>query len=490
MTAAPETAARREPRPPAPRRRRPETPTVLRPGLDAAAATVVGVVAGLPGPLAAGYGAATVLGLAADRAYRPRITTEIGLRVPRLAVAAALPLPVLVLVAGGPPRVAVTVVAATALLLTVLHAATAAAERACRRRGGGEPALVVGAGATGRRLARAMAAHPELGLRPVGLLDDASPPSGDGDGCPVLIGGPADLPRLVAELGVTRVVVAMPARGPDGAPARPPDARPDDGAAVPAEAELAEALRAVRDLGARVWVVPRLDGVGLDVPLGRFDDLWGTPLIALRGAEGTPARRARRAVEVVLAGALLLVTGPAVLATAALTRWTALVGRGPAFFHQWRLSRRGELVRIAKIRTLAHGGDEEWAVRRDRTTPWGRFLRRTHVDELPQLLGVVRGDLALVGPRPERPVFALRFERAVPGYADRLRVRAGLTGWAQVHGLTGDTSIGDRARFDSQYVEYRSPWLDVVILFRTLAALRLTPGRERVRTPRPPGGRS
>jgi lipopolysaccharide/colanic/teichoic acid biosynthesis glycosyltransferase len=320
----------------------------------------------------------------------------------------------------------------------------------------------------------------------VGLLDDAPPPTGDGDGCPILRGSPADLPRLVAELGVTRVVVATPARVPDGVPDAGPD---DDGGAARAEAELAEALRAARDLGARVWVVPRLGGVGLDVPLGRLDDLWGTPLIALRGAESTPARRARRAVEVVLAGALLLVTGPVVLGTAALTRWTALVGRGPAFFHQWRLSRRGELVRIAKIRTLVHGEDEEWAVRPERTTPWGRFLRRTHVDELPQLLGVVRGDLALVGPRPERPVFALRFERAVPGYADRLRVRAGLTGWAQVHGLTGDTSIGDRARFDSQYVEYRSPWLDVVILFRTLAALRLTPARERARTPRPPGGR-
>jgi lipopolysaccharide/colanic/teichoic acid biosynthesis glycosyltransferase len=101
----------------------------------------------------------------------------------------------------------------------------------------------------------------------------------------------------------------------------------------------------------------------------------------------------------------------------------------------------------------------------------------------------VRGELALVGPRPERPVFATRFERSVPGYAERLRVRAGLTGWAQVHGLTGDTPIADRARFDSHYVEYRSPWLDIVILLRTLAALRLTPGRDRVRTTRSPGGR-
>ena len=117
------------------------------------------------------------------------------------------------------------------------------------------------------------------------------------------------------------------------------------------------------------------------------------------------------------------------------------------------------------------------------------MLRSTHLDELPQLLGVVRGDLALVGPRPERPAFAARFERAVPGYAHRLGVRAGLTGWAQVHGLTGDTPIADRARFDAHYVEYRTAWFDVVILLRTLTVLRPTAGRDRARTPRPPGGR-
>ena len=98
-------------------------------------------------------------------------------------------------------------------------------------------------------------------------------------------------------------------------------------------------------------------------------------------------------------------------------------------------------------------------------------MRATHIDELPQLLNVVRGQMSLVGPRPERPFFAERFSREIPRYADRTLVPAGMTGWAQVHGLNGDTSIFERARFDNYYAEYWSPWLDAVILARTLAVM-------------------
>ena len=104
-------------------------------------------------------------------------------------------------------------------------------------------------------------------------------------------------------------------------------------------------------------------------------------------------------------------------------------------------------------------------------SPLGRRLRTTHLDELPQLINVMRGEMSLVGPRPERPYFSERFSREVPRYADRTRMPAGMTGWAQVNGLNGDTSIFERARFDNYYAEYWSIWLDLVILARTVATV-------------------
>jgi lipopolysaccharide/colanic/teichoic acid biosynthesis glycosyltransferase len=118
-----------------------------------------------------------------------------------------------------------------------------------------------------------------------------------------------------------------------------------------------------------------------------------------------------------------------------------------------------------------------------RCGPFGRWLRATHLDELPQLVNVLRGEMSLVGPRPERPYFARQFCRDIPRYADRTRMPGGLTGWAQVNGLNGDTSVFDRARFDNYYAEYWSPWLDAVILARTAAQVgRAALGRTVVNT--------
>ncbi|NMO92386.1 sugar transferase [Actinomycetospora sp. TBRC 11914] len=479
MTAAPEEkAARREPRTPPRAPARADGVAVLVGVLDGAAAAVAAALVGVPGVLAIGYGLVVVGVLAADGSYRPRITTLVGPRVPRLVAATALPLPLLVLLAdrSAAPWVPVAAVAAAGVLVAAVRAGLGVAQRRRRRRTGGEPALVVGAGPTGLRLAGLMRARPELGLHPLGILDDAGA-AVVGDAGPAWLGRVADLPDLVRRLGVRRVVVAFPAAQ---EPAAPEEAVPGP---VPPPAlppvALEDAVRAAREAGARVWVVPRLPRSGLDVPLGRLDDLWGTALVPLRPIpdDASPTRRLGRTGEVLIASVLLVLTGPLVLLAALLGGPGRLAGPGPAFFRQWRVGRAGVPVRVVKLRSVVGDGEQGWAVPDRGVTPWGRLLRRTHVDELPQLLGVLRGDLALVGPRPERPVFAALFARTVPGYLDRLRVRAGLTGWAQVHGLCGDTSLDDRARFDSQYVEYRSLWLDAVILLRTLAALPAAPAR-------------
>jgi lipopolysaccharide/colanic/teichoic acid biosynthesis glycosyltransferase len=112
----------------------------------------------------------------------------------------------------------------------------------------------------------------------------------------------------------------------------------------------------------------------------------------------------------------------------------------------------------------------------DRMGPVGRLLRKASLDELPQLLNVLRGDMSIVGPRPERPHFVEEFRLLYPSYRARERVPCGLTGWAQIHGLRGDTSIPDRARFDNFYIENWSLWLDIKIILRTATALVRNPG--------------
>jgi lipopolysaccharide/colanic/teichoic acid biosynthesis glycosyltransferase len=135
-----------------------------------------------------------------------------------------------------------------------------------------------------------------------------------------------------------------------------------------------------------------------------------------------------------------------------------------------------------KFRSLTPADESEsatqWSVAEDgRLGPVGAFLRRTSIDELPQLVNILRGEMSLVGPRPERPHFVDQFGEAYPRYVARHRVPSGLTGWAQIHGLRGDTSIADRARFDNHYIEDWSLWLDVKIMLRTLGAVLRGRGR-------------
>ncbi len=179
----------------------------------------------------------------------------------------------------------------------------------------------------------------------------------------------------------------------------------------------------------------------------------------------------KMALEWMFAAALLVVTGPVIIVTGILT-W--LTSRGPMFYTQTRVGKNGKLFTIYKIRTMMNNCEKQsgakWATVDDpRITPLGKFLRKTHLDELPQLINVLRCDMSLVGPRPERPEFMPALERSVPHYRDRLLVRPGVTGLAQVQ-LPADTdieSVRQKLAYDLYYITHAGPWLDLRLIFCT-----------------------
>ena len=172
-----------------------------------------------------------------------------------------------------------------------------------------------------------------------------------------------------------------------------------------------------------------------------------------------------------IAFALLALSAPIFVTAAAVVR---LSSPGPVFFRQRRIGRGGKPFDLLKFRSMRVNSDSDttWSVANDhRVTPVGRLLRKTSIDELPQLYNVLRGDMSLIGPRPERPHFVEQFGTEVPHYEDRHRAPVGITGWAQVNKLRGDTSITERVRMDNYYIEHWSPWLDLVIVLRTVGEI-------------------
>jgi exopolysaccharide biosynthesis polyprenyl glycosylphosphotransferase len=165
---------------------------------------------------------------------------------------------------------------------------------------------------------------------------------------------------------------------------------------------------------------------------------------------------------------VLTVASPVMLLIALLIR---LESRGPVFFVQERVGLDGEPFPTIKFRTMRADAPNlgNWTTKDDpRVTPLGRFLRRYSLDELPQLINVIRGEMSVVGPRPEQPVWVERFSQSIPRYMRRHKQKAGITGWAQANGLRGDTSVEERTRYDLYYVENWSLLFDIKILIKTL----------------------
>jgi exopolysaccharide biosynthesis polyprenyl glycosylphosphotransferase len=181
----------------------------------------------------------------------------------------------------------------------------------------------------------------------------------------------------------------------------------------------------------------------------------------------------KRTLDLILSTILLLLLSPVMLICSLAVR---VGSSGPVLYRQERMGRDRRVFKILKFRSMVHGAEAStgpvWAATEDpRRTAVGEFLRKWSLDELPQLWNVFRGDMSLVGPRPERPHFVEQFHLRVPGYYGRHRIKAGLTGWAQVNGLRGNVPIEERTRYDLYYIENWTLWLDLKILFLTLRAV-------------------
>ncbi|MEK9156091.1 MAG: undecaprenyl-phosphate glucose phosphotransferase [Patescibacteria group bacterium] len=179
-------------------------------------------------------------------------------------------------------------------------------------------------------------------------------------------------------------------------------------------------------------------------------------------------RIAKRTFDIIFSLVALIITSPLMLMIAILEKITS---RGPIIYSHQRVGRDGRIFMLYKFRSMYQDAEKSgrfWtASNDDRITPLGSFLRKTNLDEIPQFYNVLHGDMSLVGPRPEQPRFVERFQREIPEYFRRHRVKSGLTGWAQVNGYKGDTSIKERVRFDIYYIENWSLWFDFVVLVKT-----------------------
>jgi exopolysaccharide biosynthesis polyprenyl glycosylphosphotransferase len=197
----------------------------------------------------------------------------------------------------------------------------------------------------------------------------------------------------------------------------------------------------------------------------------GVPLLSLRKFPLTPGNRLiKRIFDLLVAIPILIISLPLTLLIAVLV-W--LTSRGPIFYLQERLGQDGRTFKLIKFRSMYVDAEKTtgpvWTSDNDdRRTPVGKFIRRFSLDEVPQILNVIKGDMSLVGPRPERPIFVKQFSSEIPRYMERLRVKSGMTGWAQVNGYRGNTGIEGRLEHDLYYIENWSLWFDVKILLKTL----------------------
>ena len=309
--------------------------------------------------------------------------------------------------------------------------------------------IVVGAGDVGRMIMQKITQSPQLGYQMVGFADDL-PGLKDVSGFPVL-GQTHQLRHLIEQHDVTEVIIGLPEASHE---------------------QVLDLISQAEQQKATVRVFP--DVFQIIASEISIDDLNGLPLLTVRDVALRGWRMAvKRGMDLLVSGLTLVVISPMMMFIALLIK---LDSPGPVFYAQERMGLDAKPFQVLKFRSMRADAEKDtgpvWAKKNDpRVTRLGNFIRRHSLDELPQFINVLVGDMSLVGPRPERPVFVEQFRQVVPRYMDRHREKAGLTGWAQVNGLRGDTSIIERTKYDLWYIENWSVWLDIKIIIKTAFGL-------------------
>jgi Undecaprenyl-phosphate glucose phosphotransferase len=335
-----------------------------------------------------------------------------------------------------------------ALTYTSRELVRAALERRWKAGIGLKRVMIAGAGELGKVVADKLLEHRELGFRVIGFLDDRAVGDHIGYRGLPLLGTLADADEIVRRERIDHVYVALP---------------------LEEHVKMLGLVEATNREGVDVHVVPDL--LQFIALRARLENLDGVPIISLNDV---PLRGfnslLKRVIDIAISGVALSATGAPFLLIALLVKRTS---PGPVFYKQERMGLDGKAFQVYKFRSMYAGAEDEtgpvWARDNDpRCTPLGRWLRRFDLDELPQLWNVLRGDMSIVGPRPERPYFVEQFKHRIPQYMLRHKVKAGITGWAQVNGWRGNTSLEKRIEYDLYYIENWSVGLDLKIMWLTL----------------------
>lgn len=307
-------------------------------------------------------------------------------------------------------------------------------------------ALIVGTGPVALRLAARFKTFRDMGYELIGFVSLDETRVGQSVGGVPILGSKDDLRRLIRDNDVEEVFVCQ--------------------TDIPNDTFFQLFIDSEKEW-ARVNFVPSL--VEMMRSQIHYDEVAGVPIYSIRETplQGSNAT-IKRAFDIIVAGTGFIIISPVLMAIAVIVKRTS---PGPVLYKQTRLGLDGREFKIYKFRTMPVDAERDgpnWGTQEDpRSTRPGRFLRRWNLDELPQLWNVIRGDMSLVGPRPERPWYVDNFREVIPRYTSRHAVKTGMTGWAQVHGLRGDTSIQQRVRYDLYYIENWSLWLDIKILIMT-----------------------